>query len=197
MSSDITVAIPTIPPRYGLLARAIRSVAGQSLPPDALSVAWDTERQGAAVTRQRALDAVQTGWTAFLDDDDEMLPTHLAQLMRHARETEADYVYSWFETVPHGCDPFPTYHFTNEFNLADPIQTTITVLVKTDLAKSVGFVEQDDEGKLVGGQRWGEDYEFTLGCLRAGAKISHLVERTWLWHHDSGNTSGRPDRWVT
>jgi hypothetical protein len=197
VTSDITVAIPTIPPRYQLLARAIRSVSTQTLPADALSVSWDIEHEGAAATRQRALDGVQTGWTAFLDDDDEMLPEHLARLMRHARETDSDYVYSWFETVPAGHDPFPPYHFTNEFNPADPIQTTITILVKTELAKSVRFVPQDDEGKLIRGQRWGEDYEFTLGCIRAGGKISHLVERTWLWHHDSGNTSGRPDRWVS
>lgn len=196
MSSDITVVIPTIPPRYDLLARAIRSVALQELRPDQLSVAWDTEHQGAAVTRQRALDGVQTGWTAFLDDDDEMLPDHLAALMRHARETDADYVYSWFLTSPPGRDPFPPHHFTNEFNPADPIQTTITVLVKTELAREVGFVEMGDDGKVIDGQRWGEDYQFTLGCLNAGAKISHLVKHTWIWHHDSSNTSGRPDRWI-
>lgn len=194
---DITVAIPTIPPRAQLLARAIRSVSVQTLPARALSVAWDTEHAGAAAIRQRALDGVQTEWTAFLDDDDEFASHHLEALTAHARETNADYVYSWFWTVPNGCDPFPSHHFTNEFNPADPIQTTITVLVRTELAKAVGFTSQDDEGRLIGGQRWGEDYEFTLGCLRAGGVISHLPKRTWYWHHDSGNTSGRPDRWVS
>ncbi len=190
----ITVAIPTIPPRYGLLARAIRSIGVQTRPANAISVSVDTERQGAAVVRQRALDAVQTPWTAFLDDDDEFLPFHLEQLLFHAEATGSDYVYSWFH-VAGGGDPFPPYHFTNEFDPANPIQTTITVLVRTELAKEVGFTQLDEERLAPDGQRWGEDYSFTLGCLKAGGKISHLVNRTWIWHHDSQNTSGRPDRW--
>lgn len=194
-NSDVTVAIPTIPPRAQLLARAIRSVSVQTHAATALSVAWDVGHFGAAVTRQRALSGVTTPWVAFLDDDDKFAPEHLEKLLRHARDTDADYVYSWFWTVPDGHDPFPPYHYLDPFHPEDPIQTTITVLVKTELAKEVGFVEQDDDGKVVRGQRWGEDYEFTLGCLRAGGKITHLVDRTWYWHHDSGNTSGRPDRW--
>ena len=34
----------------------------------------------------------------------------------------------------------------------------------------------------------------TLELNRRG-KIVHAPMRTWLWHHDSKNTSGRPDRW--
>lgn len=194
MKPDITVVTPTIPPRRALLLRALSSVMAQTLPARALSVAVDTEHAGAAITRHRALQSAQTGWVAFLDDDDEFMPTHLHALWSHARDTDADYVYSWFEVLG-GADPFPTSHFTQPFNPADPIQTTITVLVKTELAKDVGFVEFTDDGKVIDGQRWGEDYDFTLRCLRAGANIQHLVARTWYWHHDSSNTSGRGDRW--
>lgn len=74
MKPAITVAIPTIPPRRALLRRALRSVQDQTMPAAAISVAVDLDRQGAWVTRQRALNAVQTPWVAFLDDDDEFLP---------------------------------------------------------------------------------------------------------------------------
>jgi glycosyltransferase involved in cell wall biosynthesis len=201
VESDITVCIPTIPVRRPLLQRAVASVLAQTLPASGLSVAVDLRKEGAAVTRQRALECAWTGgrrragWVAFLDDDDEFLPQHLERLWRHARDEDADYVYSWFETVPTGGDPFPPHHFTDDWNPLDPIQTTITILVRLELALDVGFLTWDDDGRTVAGQRHGEDYEFTLGCVRAGAKISHLAERTWLWHHDSGNTSGRPDRW--
>lgn len=191
--AGITVAIPHIPVRATYLHRALRSAQDQALPAAAVAIATDHDHRGAALTRQRALDMVTTEWVAFLDDDDELYPRHLAALRDHAAETGADYVYSWFD-VAGGADPFPPGHYLNPFNPADPVQTTITVLVRTALAREVGFL-RPSEGDEVGGQVWGEDYQFTLGCLRAGGRVSHLVERTWVWHHDTQNTSGRGDRW--
>lgn len=192
---SITVVIPSIPPRVGLLERALRSALAQTRQPDALSVHVDHERYGAPTTRNRALAAARTEWVAFLDDDDEFMPHHLEALLGHAETTGADYVYSWFETAPPGCDPFPVHHFTNEFDPTDPIQTTITILVRRDLAREVHGFRLPPEGATIGGQRWGEDYQFTLDCVAAGAKIRHLVERTWIWHHHGRNTSGRADAW--
>jgi hypothetical protein len=31
--------------------------------------------------------------------------------------------------------------------------------------------------------------------LDLGASFFHLAEQTFVWNHDSGNTSGKPDRW--
>jgi glycosyltransferase involved in cell wall biosynthesis len=185
---DITVCVPHIPSRALMLQRAVRSIATQSAPAAAISVAVDIHRQGAPPTRQRALDAASTEWVAFLDDDDYFFPGHLERLSKHAIETGADFVYSWFE-VPGGVDPFPDTHFTNPFNPEDPIETTITTLVRADLAKAVGF-QALNRGEI----NTGEDRFFTLGCLNMGAKISHLVERTWAWNHHSGNTSGLPGK---
>lgn len=192
-TDGITVCIPHIASRQTYLHRALSSVHQQTLPPKSIAIAYDTAHDGAAVTRQRALEMTNTPWVAFLDDDDEFRPEHLDALLRHAQETNADYVYSWFD-VAGGGDPFPPGHFLNEFDPDNPVQTTITVLVKTELARSVGFLRPCD-GDLVGGLAWGEDYQFTLECLRKGAVIKHLVQRTWIWHHDSQNTSGRGDRW--
>lgn len=175
-----------------MLARAVASVLDQTTPAAALSVAVDLGRAGAAVTRQRALDAVRTPWTAFLDDDDELYPQHLERLLAHAESTGADFVYSWFD-VAGGTDPFPQ-HFGRPFDPDAPVQTTITVLVRTELAQAVRFAPPP-EGATVGGQRWGEDYQFTLGCIAAGARIVHLPVRTWRWNHHGANTSGSPDRW--
>lgn len=198
-SVKVTVAIPSIPPRKLLLHRAVSSVIAQTRAVDGVSIAVDNERQGAGVTRQRALDGVTTDWVAFLDDDDEFMPYHIEMLLHHQVDTGADYVYSWFKVISGGrvleTDPvFPPGHYLNPWDNANPRQTTVTVLVRTELAKQVGFVKMED-GRTIDGQRWGEDWQFTLGCLAAGAKIEHLVAKTWLWHHDSGNTSGRPDRW--
>lgn len=202
---SIAVIIPSIPPRRALLLRAMRSVGVQDMPAADLSVAVDIDQQGAPATRQRALDAVAPGieWIAPLDDDDEFLPLHLRALYEHAMETGADYVYSWFELVrPDGLsygdyDPvFPETHFTNPFDPADPIETTITILIRRELLLAVGgyqALERPEE--YARGASTGEDRNLTLRCIEAGATISHLAQRTWRWHHHGRNTSGRPDRW--
>lgn len=223
MSDTITVVIAAHPARARgappsrfpisrapLLQQAIASAWSQSLLPDAMIVAMDNEGLGAPATRARALGAVATDWVAFLDSDDLFLPAHLEALLGHALETGADYVYSWFhilQNLPSGAERvidwdaergdgvFPPTHFTNDFDPADPIETTITVLVRAELAKAVGMRALAD--RVADGANTGEDRAFTLDCLAAGAKISHLREFTWLWRHHwdreggRGNTSGR------
>jgi hypothetical protein len=189
-SRDLTVVTPTIPPRDALLARAMQSVRDQTFPVHCVSLAVDTEHQGAAATRAEALKGVNTAWTLFLDDDDEFLSTHVAELVEHAEVSGADFVYSWFDTVPYGNDPFPTWFMTEPWDPALPRHTTITVMVRTELAKDVGFDLRASTEEFAN-----EDWQFILECNQRG-KISHLCNRkTWLWHHDSGNTSGLPTRW--
>lgn len=85
--ADITVVIATIPPRSGLLARALASVAAQTLQPKAIIVEYDHGRTGAASTKNRAIRKAETEWVAPLDDDDLMLPDHLEQLWLAQRRT--------------------------------------------------------------------------------------------------------------
>ncbi len=183
---DVTAAIPAHPARLrsGMLNRALQSVSAQTLPPAAVSVAIDVAREGAPATRQRALDAVRTPWMANLDSDDEWLPEHLQVLVDAAIDTGADYVYSWF----HGPDPFPQ-HFGRAFDPEDPIETTSVILIRTELAREVGYEKIPE--RL---HNTGEDYRMTLGCVALGAKIVHVPRRTWNWHVGSHNTSGLPDR---
>lgn len=203
----VSVITPTHPARTrsGKLLRAQKSVLAQTCLPDAHIVAVDLDSQGAAPTRQRALMMAQTDWVAFLDSDDVFLPRHLELCMKHALETGADFVYSWFKILQEFADGayniiegdekgdgvFPLTHFTNDWDPEHPIETTITTVVRTELAKEVGF-EPLDRGQT----NTGEDAFFTLGCMKAGARISHLKRKTWLWGHhwltasQMGNTSG-------
>lgn len=187
---EITVVTPTIPPRREMLKRALDSVIAQTYPAAAISTAVDLYRDGAPKTRQRALDAVRTEWTALLDDDDQMLPHHLATLSAWAKETDADYVYAWYYPVGFDVDPLP--HFGKEFDPAHPTQTTITILVRTELAKEIGFRDRRQGAKV---SRHGEDFQFTVDCLEAGAKISHVPERTWIWNYSRRNTQGLSWLW--
>lgn len=170
----------------GMLERAAASVRAQTVPVEHI-LAEDIHRVGAAITRAHGLHLVETEWVAFLDSDDELDPDHVEQLLASAKETGADYVYPWFRVVG-GSDPFPMF-FGRPFDPSTPNSTTITILVRTELAKQVGFARDPNV------QVSGEDFQFTLGCIAAGAKIVHLPRRSWTWHHHGGgNTSGRPDR---
>jgi len=186
MRRDVTVVIPTIQPRYGMLMRAVESVSTKMQQPTALNVSWDTDRRGAAVTRQAGLDRVQTHWTAFLDDDDWWYPEHLGILLNLAEETGADYLWSWFS----GNDPFPT-HRGRQMDVNDPHHTTMNVVVKTELARAVGFRPHPDANEI-----WpGEDWNFLLGCIAQGAQFAHTPLITWHYSVHGGNTSGLPSRW--
>lgn len=169
-----------------MLTRALQSALAQHLPPRALSVALDTEHAGAAATRQRALQAAQTGWVAFLDDDDWWYPNHLEVLMANALAHNADYAYSWFD----GNNPFPM-HRGRQMNPAEPHHTTMTVLVRTELAKEVGFIPHADANDV-----WpGEDWNFTLKCIEKGAKFIGTDIVTWYYNVHGANTSGLGSRW--
>jgi hypothetical protein len=180
MKPGVTVVVPfhEARERNGMLERAEASVRAQTHPVE-LILARDVHRMGAAMTRQYGLMEVQTEWTAFLDSDDTMDPDHIEHLVRCAQDTGADYVYPWFKIVG-GSDPFPMF-FGKPWDDDAPHSTTITILIRTGLARQVGF-----QGV------YGEDYRFTLGCVAAGAQIVHLPRRSWTWYHHGANTSGMP-----
>lgn len=178
----VTVVTPwhTARSRNGMLERAAASVRAQTVPVGHV-MAEDIHHKGAAITRACGLALVETEWTAFLDSDDELDPGHVGSLLACAGETGADYVYPWFRVVG-GTDPFPMF-FGRPWDNDAPHSTTITILVRTELAKKVQFRDVS----------W-EDWDFTLRCVAEGAKIVHLPERTWTWHHGSQNSMGIPGR---
>jgi glycosyltransferase involved in cell wall biosynthesis len=159
---------------------------------DNIIICVDHKKEGAAANRERGLQMVNTEYTAFLDDDDELLPDHIETLLRVAKEGSADYTWAWFDVIG-GTDPFPD-HFDKQWDPDNPHQTTITTLVRTELAQQVGFLNQRGIDPPDGNTH-GEDWSFTLGMSDIGAKMVHVPRRTWIWHHTDQNTSGRPDRW--
>lgn len=192
MSNLVTVVVPYHTQREvsGLLMRAINSINRQTMPVDVIAIR-DDEGRGAPATREAGLQMVTTPLVTFLDSDDEMDPEHVAKLYETMMAAEADYVYSHYRVIG-GMDPRP-YMLGRPWTNDDPQQTTVVTMVRTELAKEVGF---RDEGDLSSPDRLyaGEDWRFTLGCMNAGAKIVHRPEITWSWHHHGMNTSGLPGR---
>lgn len=167
-----------------MLARALTSVNAQTKQPEAIAVVNDTERKGAGWTRRTLLGLVETEWIAWLDSDDEWMPEHLAKLTEVAAATDSVFVYSWF----HGNDPLG--HFGLQFNPCTPHHTTMTHLVRTDIAKRVGFYDSQE------GPYSNEDWLFIVGvseiACREGLNMTHLAERTWTYWQSGQNSSGKP-----
>lgn len=187
-SASITVVTPTIPPRVcnGLLQRSNESVRRQTLTPSGgISVSVDVDKVGAGVTRQRALAGVTTEWVAFLDDDDYFYTQHL-EVLYNLASAGYDYAYSWFD----GNNPFPM-HRGRQFDPQSPHHTTMTVLVRTELAQTVGFTAHHPDGWSLPS----EDWQFTLGCAAAGGRFIGTDEITWHYAVHGQNTSGVPSRW--
>lgn len=185
---EVSVCIPTHVGRSEeLYRRAVASVQAQTYTQIEICTALDTEKQGSAATRQRALDMATGEWVAFLDSDDEFYPTHIEDLLRFAKETDHDYVWSYWDR---SITPDFLGHFGRVFNPEDPHLSTITVLVKREIAQEAGFQNHPDSNEV-----WsGDDFRFQLKCLELGARMAHLPKETWIYRHHGGNTSGVPTK---
>ncbi len=191
----VTVVMPHIPTREHEYVRAMRSVARQQLQPDAIIVCVDSMHHGAMATRNRGLFMVETEWTAFLDDDDELLPNHLEVLMSAARSTPGEIFYPGYDVIG-GHDPWQ--RFGQPFDptiLRDHSYIPVTSLVRTEAARAAGGFVPPPTGHY-------EDWGFYLALLDSGAIFTHVPVKTWNWYHWGegrpgipGNTSGLGDRW--
>lgn len=185
--TTVTVCVASIPPRAGLLADALASVAVQTRQPDAISVAIDRHAEGEVATRNRAIRAATTDWLALLDDDDRLYPQHLQRLLEHQADTGADLVYPWFD-VDGGGDPlgWEGKPFDGEA-LRQANYIPVTYLVRRSLVEAVGWFPEVGPGSKHVVSDWG----FLVEAQDAGGRIVHLPERTWSWRHWGGNRGGR------
>jgi hypothetical protein len=205
--SDVTIVIPTIHGREDLLARALASVADQHTPPGDVIVQVDEAREGAAQTRNRALERVTTPWVAWLDDDDELLPNHVKVLTRSANRSGADMVFTYAEFVG-GRDPLACADMLGALS-AEPVNIPfeapqewwlrrvgnfipVTYMVRTQLVRDVGGFPLPYSFDAPGGSNDCEDYGLLLNMLNAGGKFHHVCGvRTWRYHFHGANTGGR------
>lgn len=205
MPDTVAVCIPTIPGREAMLERALRSVKQQRRQPDEVLVELDSDRTGAAATRNRLIERCQSDWIAWLDDDDQLLPNHLRVLMGEAQHGDADLIYPTPRMVG-GRDPTAT-SVNGKWRLPwavpfGPEQERhlrthgsfipITHLVRTELVRSVGGFP--DGYRLPTGRYRGEDEAYLLALLDAGARFLHVNEQTWLWHVHDAHTAGLAGR---
>lgn len=194
VAHEITVVIPTIAPagkRQSMLEKAVQSVEEQTHPAERIIVEHDTDREGPAIVRNRAVAMADTEWIAFLDDDDYLLPNHLDVLCKAQSDSAADVVWPWFR-VEGGRDPFPSFR-GRQFDIDQPHIFPITVLLRKSAFDAVGgFLPS--RGHHPDGHDTGEDFNLWLRLAAVGYRFFHVPEITWVWRHHGRNTSGLPSR---
>lgn len=188
-AKDITVIIPSVPPRARMLQRAVQSVMRQTIGDVHCLTTIDKLGQGAVWTRNHLLERVQTPWVAFLDDDDEFLPMHLEVLARAQEKHNADVVFSNF-LVPQSPGFVLESFCYGVFDPENPKQTTITTLTRMSKLMEVGGFRDPAPGQTVGRDFLGEDHDLTKRLIAAGAVFWHEPKITWLWSHHGNNLSG-------
>lgn len=194
--TDVTVIIPTIPPRHATLTRAVMSVANSDRLPSAIIIEVDHDREGATITRQRALEKVTTEWYLPLDDDDMLKPDGLSRLIQIQLDTNADYVYGHYDVIG-GHDPRPE-NLGAPFDPLNPVQTTIVALARTDTTLQLGGYLATEAEDLTSPDRLvaGEDWRLTQRYIDANLNIVHCPHKVFDWFHwhdgKQGNTSGLP-----
>lgn len=205
----VAVVIPTIPGREAMLERALASVRAQRRRPDQVVVERDSLRTGADQARNRALERVETDVVAWLDDDDELKPNHIMACMRVMEQSRErpDLVYPT-PVVRGGADPtavsvggvwrlpwgvrFGPEQEAHLRRLGSFIP--MTHVVRTDLVRTIGGFLPGREVTTEGaGRRYrGEDEDYLVRLLDAGATFEHLDARTWYWNVHRAHTAGKP-----
>lgn len=211
----VAVCVPTIPGREDQLDRALWSAKLQDRKPDQILVERDSLRTGAAQARNRLLDRVDTDVIAWLDDDDQLLPTHLGYCMRvlerslGSLESPAGLVYPIPRMI--GRDPTAT---TYQGHLVGPWKVRfgaeqeahlrrrgsfipMTHLVRTDHVRAIeGFrdgyrVDEKGQPDANGIRYRGEDEDYLIRLLDHGVVFEHLPKTTWVWNaHPETSTAG-------
>jgi Glycosyl transferase family 2 len=202
LGADVTVVVPTLPGREALLQRALASVWAQTRPAAAVAVVRDRTYRGAWWARNLGAAMAQTGWIAWLDDDDELLPHHLQVLVEAGEAHDAGLVYGYPEFVgAHDglavCDdqghlvPMPL-HVPFGSRQAEWLRRVgnfipVTTLVRTSAVARVGGFPQPFTSD------WPmphEDHGLLVRLLDAGGRFHNAEQVTWRWHWHAGQTQG-------
>jgi glycosyltransferase involved in cell wall biosynthesis len=235
---DVTVVMPTYN-RTGLVTRALDSVRNQTRRPckvivvddassdDTVMVArkWGEEHSfpivvevlgkngGAAIARNRGIELATTTYVAFLDSDDEHLPSTLETLVQ-ALEATPQAVLSFGDAAI----VTPTHHFPNglfrpRVNLDRDseaigdnspqlyrLNDAKTALLKASIIPTSATCFRRDAAISVGGMptkfRSGEDWLFWLRLAEKGRFVFCLEDLALHYRHDDNLTHARSAEFV-
>jgi cellulose synthase/poly-beta-1,6-N-acetylglucosamine synthase-like glycosyltransferase len=170
--NKIAVITPTVCSRTSLLEECKQSVLAQTWKGEIFhAIGVDSEKEGAAKTRNRIVRGLEPSydWLVFCDDDDKLLPDHIATLV--SASNGADVVYSNCQE-----EGFTKTWNTREFNydaVKEANYIPVTVLMRRSMFEKVGGFQSEPYP--------GEDQHLWLRAALAGARFVYVPQTTWLY----------------
>lgn len=130
-----------------------------------------------------ALDLAKGDYVGLLDNDDELTPDALFEVVKLINETNAEFIYSDEDKLDMDgkfCHPYYKPDFSLHMFLSNNYLCHFTV-IKTEIIKSVGGFEVGLEGS--------QDYDLFLKCSEKVAKIYHIPKILYHWRMIPGSTA--------
>ncbi len=142
------------------------------------------QNAGVARTRNRAIEAAQGRYIAFLDSDDAWYPEKLQRQLRLVQDTGADMAYCSYAIVDHNSAKVrPDYMVPEkiEYNglLKENVIACSAMLIKAEIVKDIRFNTDF----------YHEDYVLSLEILRAGYKAVGCREVLMHWRYFESSRS--------
>lgn len=168
----LTLVTVTMPSRAALLAEMLASVASQTVKPDTHVIVWD-HGQGFSATCNYAVSRVDTEWFCFVDDDDLLMPDHVAVL---SENLAADVVWTWCNVEGRNWNPNSSY---TPGRLATGNYIPSNCAIRTKLWLELGGY----------GNERHPDWALLRAAEEAGASFLNIPRITWTYRFHGGNTS--------
>ena len=142
----------------------------------------DESGVGPAKMRNLLARGVKTTWLSFLDDDDLMLPNHLAE---HSEYFDtADVIFSWGMVIhPDGSEALFDSSYNEESILKGHNTIPVTATVRRSYFERVGGFPENERF---------EDWALWKRLILAGAKFQCIPKVTW--HYRVGLGQNRNEK---
>lgn len=169
----LTLVTATLPERAGFRAEMFATVAEQTVLPKAHVVEFD-DGAGFVATVNRAVSKVDTEFFVLVDDDDLLMPDHVATL---ADNLVADVVWSWVEVRGRAWNPNSGY-VPGRLQTENYIPSNFAC--RTSLFRDLGGYNEKPEHP---------DWDWLRRAETVGASFHNVPEVTWVYRFHGENMS--------
>lgn len=145
------------------------------------------ENGGIVKASNNAIELATGEFIAFLDNDDELTPDALFEVVKALQEKEYDFIYSDEDKLDlegNRCDPFFKPDWTPDLLLSENYTCHLSVY-RASLINELGGLTEESSGC--------QDYDLVLRVTEKTDKIKHIPKILYHWRKIPGSTAATVD----